>query len=107
MVRPVVNYLGNRNSLTNDTKIYWQYKRQKGWLKPWKITMVADDKTGLSRDEMERVLRHCRSYQCLTVEIAIDFSSSTGVSIPVGGQCFAADFSGDKKTDVVCSNDQN
>ena len=68
------------NSLTNDAKIYWQYSRQKGWLKPWKITMVADDKTGLSRDEIERVLKHCRSYQFLTVEIAIDFSPSTGVS---------------------------
>ena len=67
-------------SLTNDSKIYWQYSRQKGWLKPWKITMVADDKTGLSRDEIERVLRHCRSYQLLTVEIAIDFSPSTGVN---------------------------
>jgi len=68
------------NSLTNDSKIYWQYNRQKGWLRPWKITMVADDKTGLSRDEIERVLRHCRSYQLLTVEIAIDFSPPIGVS---------------------------
>ncbi len=67
-------------SLTNEAKIYWQYSRQKGWLKPWKITMVADDRTGLSRDEIERVLRHCRSYQLLTVEIAIDFSPSTGVN---------------------------
>lgn len=66
-------------SLTNDTKIYWQYCRQKGWLKPWKITMVADDKTGLSRKEIEKVLRQCRSYEFLTVEIAIDFSPSTGV----------------------------
>ncbi len=68
------------SSLTNGAKIYWQYSRQKGWLKPWKITIVADDKTGLSRDEIERVLRHCRSYQFLTVEIAIDFRPSTGVN---------------------------
>ena len=68
------------SSLTNDSKIYWQYSRQRSWLKPWKITMVADDKTGLSRDEIERVLKHCRSYQLLTVEVAIDFSPSTGVS---------------------------
>jgi len=27
--------------------------------------------------------------------------------LPVGGQCFAADFSGDKKTDVACSNGTN
>jgi hypothetical protein len=67
-------------NLTTDTRIYWQYDRQKGWLKPWKITIVADDKTGLSRGEIERVLKHCRSYQFLTVEIAIDFRPSTGVS---------------------------
>jgi hypothetical protein len=67
-------------SLTNDSKIYWQYKRQKGWLAPWKITMVADDKAGLSRDEIERVLKHCRSYQFLTVEIAVDFRPSTGIN---------------------------
>jgi hypothetical protein len=42
--------------------------------------MVSDDKTGLSRDEIQRVLRHCRSYQLLTVEIAIDFAPSTGVN---------------------------
>jgi hypothetical protein len=65
--------------LTNGAKIYWQYSRQKAWLKPWKITMVADDTAGLSRDEIARVLRHCRFYRILTLEIAIDFSPSTGV----------------------------
>jgi len=67
-------------SLTNDTKVYWQYDPQKAWLKGWKVTVVADDRTGLSRGEIEQVLGHCRSYQFLTVEIAIDFSPSTGVN---------------------------
>jgi len=67
-------------SMTNDTKIYWQYERQKGWLKPWKITMVADDNTGLSYDEIDIVLSHCRFYRFLIVEVAIDFSPSTGVN---------------------------
>lgn len=67
-------------SLTNDTKIYWQYCRQKGWLQPWKITMVADDHTGLSRNEIEAVLRHCRSYRFLIIELAVDFSPLTGVN---------------------------
>src|SRR3974390_980294 len=35
------------HSMTNDTKVYWQYGPLKGWLKPWKITLVADDNTGL------------------------------------------------------------
>src|SRR2546422_10089436 len=52
-------------SKTDDTKVYWQYGRQKGWLKPWKITMVADDRTGLSHNLIEQILRHCRSYHFL------------------------------------------
>ena len=67
-------------SSTNHAEIYWQYDPQKAWLKPWKITIVADDKRGLSRDEIERVLIHCRSCRLLTVEIAIDFSPSTKVN---------------------------
>lgn len=67
-------------SLINDAKIYWQYGRQQGWLSPWKITIVADDITGLSYDEIELVLRHCHSYRFLTVEIAIDFEPAVGVN---------------------------
>jgi hypothetical protein len=66
-------------STTNDAKIYWQYARLKGWLKPWKITLVGDDECGLSYEEVARVLKHCRDYAFLTVEVAIDFAPSTGV----------------------------
>jgi hypothetical protein len=64
---------------TNDTKIYWQYDRRKGWLMPWKVTLVADDESGLSYKEVEQVLKHCRHYRFLIVEIAVDFSPSVGV----------------------------
>jgi hypothetical protein len=67
-------------SVTDDTKIFWQYQRQKGWLQPWKITIVADDETGLSYAEVQKVLKHCRYYRFLIVEIAVDFISSTGVN---------------------------
>ena len=66
-------------SKENEAKIYWQYWRQKAWLKPWKITIVADDKAGLLYDEIDAVLRHCRFWHFLTIEVAIDFSHSTGV----------------------------
>jgi len=66
-------------SITNDAKIYWQYQRLKGWLKPWKITIVADDKSGLSYEEVGKVLKHCRHYLFLIVEVAVDFSPSVGV----------------------------
>ena len=67
-------------SLKDDTKVYWQYDRQKSWLKPWKITIVADDSTGLSYDDIENVLQYCRFYKFLTIEVAIDFSPSMEVN---------------------------
>jgi hypothetical protein len=66
--------------MTNDVKIYWQYDRLKGWLKPWKLTIVADDRSGLSYEEVEKILTHCRHYRFLIVEIAVDFCPSVGVN---------------------------
>jgi hypothetical protein len=66
-------------SSKDDTKIFWQYERLKGWLRPWKLTIVADDKTGLSYKQIDLVLSHCRHYRFLLVELAIDFGPSTGV----------------------------
>jgi len=66
-------------STTDDTKIFWQYQRLKGWLKPWKITIVADDATGLSYEQIQYVLKHCRYYRFLIVEIAVDFRPSAGI----------------------------
>ncbi len=67
-------------SLTDDTKIFWQYQRLKGWLKPWKVTMVADDETGLSYEQIQGVLKHCRYHRFLTIEIAVDFCPSAGIN---------------------------
>jgi hypothetical protein len=67
-------------SITNTSQIFWQYQRLKGWLKPWKITIVADDKKGLSYEEIEKVLKHCRYYRFLIAEIAVDFRPSVGLN---------------------------
>jgi len=67
-------------STTDDTKIYWQYQRLKGWLKHWKITIVADDASGLFYEQLQAVLKHCRYYRFLTVEIAVDFCLSAGIN---------------------------
>jgi hypothetical protein len=74
-------YARNRHyqSLSDDTKIFWQYQRLKGWLKPWKITIVADDSTGLSYEQIQHVLKHCRHYRFLIIEIAVDFRPSAGI----------------------------
>jgi len=67
-------------SLTNDAKVFWQYERQKGWLKPWKITLVGDDESGLSYAEIQKVLKHCRFFRFLIVELAVDFCPSVGIN---------------------------
>lgn len=67
-------------SLTNGSAISWQYNRLKGWLRPWKITIFADDESGLSYEEVANVLKHCPHYGFLTVEIAVDFCPSSGVN---------------------------
>lgn len=67
-------------SKKNDAKIYWQYWPRQSWLARWKVTIVADDNDGLSYEEIDAVIRHCRFYRFLTIEIAIDFSPSTGVN---------------------------
>lgn len=67
-------------STRNDTKLFWQYQPLAAWLKPWKITIVADDKTGLAYEDIENVLRHCRFYRFLVIEVAIDFSPFTRVN---------------------------
>jgi hypothetical protein len=67
-------------SLTDGTKIFWQYQRLKGWLKPWKISVVPDDVSGLSYEQLQGVLKHCYSYRFLTVEIAVDFPLSSGIN---------------------------
>jgi hypothetical protein len=66
-------------STTDATQIFWQYQRRKGWLKPWKITLVADDNTGLTYEKLQSVLKHCRYHRFITVEMAIDFSPSLGI----------------------------
>lgn len=68
------------NSVTNGARIFWQYDRRKGWLKPWKITLIADDRCGLSRGEVWEVVRHCRRYRFLLVELALDFSRQSGIT---------------------------
>jgi hypothetical protein len=75
-------YARNRHyqSLSDDTKIFWQYQRLKPWLKNWKITIIADDKTGLSYEQIDYVLKQCRYYRFLIVEIAVDFNSSAKMS---------------------------
>ncbi len=64
-------------STTDDTKVFWYYQRQRGWLRPWKVTMIADDERGLSAADVHVAMRHCKFPRILTVELALDFCPST------------------------------
>ncbi|MGA2459479.1 MAG: hypothetical protein ABSF85_18075 [Terriglobales bacterium] len=67
-------------SRNNDTKIFWHYQPRCPWLKPWKITLIADDRYGLKAGEVWKVVRHCESYRILIVELALDFSMAPPVN---------------------------
>jgi hypothetical protein len=70
-----------RELKSNDsaTTAYWQWDRQKGWVKPWRITIVADDLQGIAAREVWTIFKHCRFSKLLLFELAFDFQPSSGV----------------------------
>lgn len=68
-----------RNRKTNTT-IYLQYDRACPWLAPAKLTIVSRDRKGLCRSELESIARAFKRIRLLTVEVAFDFSFSSGVN---------------------------
>jgi len=67
-------------SLTSDMEIEWQYQRRVRWVKPWRITLVADDQAGIAPEEVARILGRCRHYRFVLVELAIDFECGLKVN---------------------------
>jgi hypothetical protein len=65
---------------TSSGRIFWQYVRQAGWLSHWKITIIADDCYGLSRRQIDPILRHCKSHRVLLAELALDFARGSRVT---------------------------
>jgi hypothetical protein len=66
-------------SSSSHAQVFWQYQRRKAWLKPWKISLVPNDLVGLTRQDLQPILAHCRNHRLLVVEIAFDFSIQSGV----------------------------
>lgn len=64
---------------TSDTKVDWEYERQKGWLRQWRITLIADDKTGLTPSQVRKFVKRCRFYTFLIFELALDFGPGSSV----------------------------
>jgi len=67
--------------LETGTKLYIQYQKQKAWLAGWKVTLVANDRRGLNREDLDPVLARCRMHRLLMAEVAFDFSPESGVDL--------------------------
>ena len=61
-------------SVDSTAKVFWQYQRCKGWLKSWRITLIADDDKGITPHEVRSIVKKCRYYKLVLVELALDFS---------------------------------
>ena len=61
----------------NACQVSIQYQQQAPWV-PWcRITMIGDDRTGLTLEEIQNVLADCPDHQISLVELAFDFHPDT------------------------------
>jgi hypothetical protein len=66
-------------SLTSATRVSWQYRRRRGWLKEWRITIYGDYLSGITPMELLPILKRCRHAWLVLVELAMDFPPTSGV----------------------------
>jgi hypothetical protein len=74
-------YLRCRQLICNETgtRVYWQYFPQRRWLRPWRITIIGDDRSGLKELELARILPLCPKNELILAELAFDFGASSGI----------------------------
>jgi len=63
------------------TQVFVAYKPVPKWLPPVKVTMVANDETGLQWDEVALVDKTFEGGFAVIVELALDFDESAGVDL--------------------------
>jgi hypothetical protein len=64
-------------SKRNACQVSIQYKPRAPWL-PWcRITMIGDDRTGLTLEELKSILADCPDHRISLVELAFDFHPDT------------------------------
>jgi hypothetical protein len=66
-------------SRTSSAQVLIQYQPQCPWLKPWRITLIADDDLGLTPQEIENAIRDCLDHRVTLVELALDFNAAAGI----------------------------
>jgi len=63
------------------TRLFLQYQPVLPGLAPFKGTLVPDDHSGLSRQEIWEVVRQFSRYRLLSLEIALDFNRCSGIDL--------------------------
>jgi hypothetical protein len=76
---PVYARVRELRSITSATIAQWQYARRKGWVKPWRVTLIGDNKQGITAPEAWSFFKHFRFPKLLLFELAFDFPRSSGV----------------------------
>jgi hypothetical protein len=56
-------------------KLLVESARREAWLPPYRLTLYADDRTGLSRDEVFSVLEVLPDFRMTMMELAFDFAT--------------------------------
>lgn len=62
-------------SLSDDCRINVLYEPRMPWLQRWHFTVIADDRTGITRDQVDTILRCCLHHRFSMVELTFDFRS--------------------------------
>jgi hypothetical protein len=62
------------------TRLFWQYAAARSWLAPWRITFVGDDQRDIPLDDVLTTIAQCKDHNLLLVELAFDFTKSSGVN---------------------------
>jgi hypothetical protein len=66
-------------SLTSSARIVLQYERLVPWVQPWRFTLIADDSTGITSEDIAAVVMNCMSHSVTMVELALDFPALSEV----------------------------
>jgi hypothetical protein len=66
-------------SRSDDSQVVVQYRRLHPWCRPLRVTVIADDSTGIERPQFDAVLQPCLGHRSSTVELAFDFPVGSGV----------------------------
>jgi hypothetical protein len=66
-------------SSENASEIRVQYKPLRPWCRSLRVTSIADDNTGITRTELDAVLKECLNHRSSTIELAFDFPDGSGI----------------------------